>query len=139
MYLRGVESKILSKVISHVFLPTEEKRLLLRTEIETSSNFRDASDLGIARTVMHVSRDIVCCANNGLDDRESGDLVMSFMLAMVLVEMLQEAFVDSMLVSLIHRRFAIRMLFLLGMWGEMVMVDEPLVFLLLLGLGVPVR
>lgn len=68
MYLRGVESKILSKVISHVFLPTEEKRLLLRTEIETSSNFRDASDLGISRTVMHVSRDIVCCANNGLDD-----------------------------------------------------------------------
>ena len=64
---------------------------------------------------------------------------MSFMLAMVLVEMLQEAFVDSMLVSLIHRRLAIRMLFLLGMWGEMVMVDELFVFLLLLGLGVPVR
>ena len=63
---------------------------------------------------------------------------MSFMLAMVLVEMLQEAFVDSMLMSLIHRRLAIRVLFLLGMWGEMVMVDELLVFLLLLGLGVPV-
>ena len=64
---------------------------------------------------------------------------MSFMLAMVLVEMLQEAFVDSMLMSLICRRLAIRVLFLLGMWGEMVMVDELLVFLLLLGFGVPVR
>lgn len=64
---------------------------------------------------------------------------MSFMLAMVLVEMLQEAFVDSMLMSLIRRRLAIRVLLLLDMSGEMVMVDELLVLLLLLGLGVPVR
>lgn len=96
MYLRWIESKVTGKVIPHVFFPTQKKRLLLGTEVETLPYFCNVINLRIARTVTHVFGDIACCANNGFDERDTGDGVMGFVLSMVLVEVLQETFGDSM-------------------------------------------
>jgi hypothetical protein len=71
---------------------------------------------------------------------------MGWMLGMmVLVEMLQEALGDSMILILImlmpflRRRLDLCVFVLLRMWWEVMLVDELLVFSLLFGFGMPIR